>query len=135
MDSNIWSTLIGLSAGALGYWFSTFSVAPIIRYWDVRNKIHRDFIYYAQVISPQGLNEKFKTIYEERLLVNRDSSARLSAAYLELPCWFKLYLKIKKLDPLAASSKLIGFSNTTEFNQAAKIQDFIRKKLGLPPET
>jgi len=135
LDVNIQAALIGVIAGAFGYWFSTFSVQPILRYLNVRSKVHRDFIYFAQVVSAEGLNEDMQRLYRERVLANRDSSASLSTAYLELPCWYRNYLANKGIFPEEAARHLIGYSNTTEYENSDKLQNAIRKKLGLPPES
>ena len=135
MDVNILTALIGVGSGAFGYWFSIFSVQPILRYRDVLNKVHRDFIYYGQVINSEGLNEQMHDLYRERVLANRDSSARLSAAYLELPQWRKNWLENSGLRPKEAAKHLIGFSNTTDYDKSHEIEQAIRRKLGLPQET
>lgn len=135
MDVSIVSVIIGVGAGALGFWVSTFWIQPILRYRDLKHKIHRDFIYFAQVINVQDLNDDMQILYRERTLSNRNMSASLSAAVLELPPLYKMYLKFKGLDPRSAAEQLIGYSNTTEYEMSHKIQASIRKKLGLPPET
>ena len=93
MDVNLWAVLIGIVAGALGYWFTTFSMQPILRFRDFRNQVLMDFIYYAQVINADGLNDKMKALYQERVLANRRASAQLSAAIQDLPRWYLFYLK------------------------------------------
>jgi len=135
MDVNLLTAILGIMAGAFGYWFATFSIQPILNYRAVRNKIHSDFIYFAQVTNADGLNEKMQELYEERILSNRRSSANLSAAYLELPWWYRRFLAYKKYDPPGAATNLIGFSNTTEYDASYKLQKTIRCKLGLPKET
>lgn len=50
MDMKIGIALIGLAAGAFGYWFTTFLMQPILRYRDLHYRVHADFIFYAQVI-------------------------------------------------------------------------------------
>lgn len=135
MDVGLLTALIGICAGAIGYWFTTFSVQPILRYRDLRNQVLKDFIYYAQVIKPDGLNEEMQALHRERSLVNRKTSAALSAAILDLPGWYLRYLKRKGLAPGDAAKHLIGFSNTTDYEQAHRVQGAIRRKLGLPPET
>jgi hypothetical protein len=135
MDVNILTAIIGIASGAFGYWFSTFSIQPILRYLEIRSKIHRDFIYYAQVVNAEGLNEEMQRLYRERVLANRNSSASLSAAYLELPRWYRNYLVNKGLQPDVAAKHLIGFSNTTEYDKSHDYQKAIREKLGLPPES
>ena len=58
MDVKLWAVIIGILAGAFGYWFTTFSMQPILRYRNLRNKVLSDFIYYAQVVNASGLNEE-----------------------------------------------------------------------------
>jgi hypothetical protein len=136
MDTGILAALIGIFAGAFGYWFTTFSVQPILKYRDLRNRVLAEFIYYAQVTNAKGLNEEMQNLQRERELANRKTSAKLSAAILDLPRWYLWYLKKwKGLAPAEAASHLIGFANTTDYDQAHKIQGAIRRKLGLPPET
>jgi hypothetical protein len=135
MDIGLLGALIGICSGAIGYWFTTFSVQPILRYRDRSNQVLVDFIYYAQVINADGLNEEMQALHRERGLANRKTSAALSAAILDLPAWYRWYLNCKGLAPRDAAKHLIGYSNTTDYEQAHKVEDFIRRKLGLPPET
>ena len=94
MDVGLLSAIIGIIAGAFGYWFTTFNMQPILRFRNIRNQILMDFIYYAQVINAEGLNDRMKALYEERILANRRSSAQLSAAIQELPSWYLLNLSL-----------------------------------------
>ena len=135
MDVNLWAVLIGIVAGALGYWFTTFSMQPILRFRDFRNQVLMDFIYYAQVINADDLNDEMKALYQERVLANRKASAQLSAAILDLPWWYLLYIKVKGLAPKEAARYLIGYSNNTDYDKAYKIEAAIRSKLGLPKPT
>lgn len=135
MNVGLLTTLIGICAGAIGYWLATFSVQPILRYRDLKNQVLKDFIYYAQVIKADDLNEEMQALQRERSLTNRKASAALSAAILDLPGWYLWYLNRKGLAPGDAAKHLIGFSNTTDFEQAHKVQGAIRRSLGLPPET
>ena len=97
MDVSLWAALIGVTAGAIGYWFTIFIMQPILRFKNIRNKILMDFIYYAQVRNADGLNDEMQALYRERVLENRKSSANLSAAILDLPFWYLGYFKCKKL--------------------------------------
>ncbi len=135
MDVNIVTALIGVSAGAIGYWLSTFSVQPILRYRDFRSQVLKDFIYYAQVVNAERLNEEMQALYKERVLANRKTSAALTAAILELPCWYKWYLRTKGLSPEDGAMRLIGYSNTTDHETANRLSASIRSALGLPSET
>lgn len=108
---------------------------PILRYRSIRNRIHSDFIYYAQVVNAGGLNDEMQNLYRERILANRKASAELSAAALELPFWYKAWLWLRKCSPVQASVYLIGYSNTPEYEQSHNLQARIRRLLGLPNET
>ena len=132
MDSGLWAALIGLVAGAGGYWFVTFSMQPILRYRDVRAKILIDFTYYAQVVNADGLDEGMQRLYRERVLENRKSSAQLQAAVEELPSWFLWYQHRRGRRPAEAASHLIGYSNTRDWKDAPRLENAIRRKLGLP---
>ncbi len=135
MDVSLWAAIIGIAAGAIGYWFITFSMQPISRFRDLRNQVLKDFIYYAQVINADGLNDEMKELYLQRILANRKTSAELAAAILDLPSWYSSHLKSKGQAPAEASKHLIGYSNTTDCDQAHKVESLIRRELGLPPET
>jgi hypothetical protein len=135
LDIKLLTALIGIATGAFGYWFTTFSIQPILRYRNLRNKVLMDFIYYAQVINADVLNDEMKKLYRERILTNRKTSAELTAAILDLPCWYLSYLEFKGQKPAEAAQHLIGFSNTSEYDQAHKVQSLIRKQLGLPEES
>lgn len=135
MDVNLIAALIGVLAGAAGYWIAIFWMQPILRYRSIRNQVHSDFIYYAQVVNADGLNEEMQALYRERVLANRKASAELSAASLELPFWYKWWLCLWKRKPARAAQHLIGYSNTREYEQSHKVQALIRRLLGLPPET
>lgn len=85
MDVGLLSAIIGVLAGAFGYWFTTFNMQPILRFRNIRSQILMEFIYYAQVINADNLNDDMKKLYKERVLANRRSSAQLSAVIQELP--------------------------------------------------
>lgn len=135
MDVSLWAALLGIIAGSFGYWFTTFCMQPIIRYRDLRNQVLMNFIYYAQVVNAEGLNEEIKDMYRQRVHANRKLSAQLSASIMDLPWWYLAYQKIRKLNPKDGAKHLIGYSNTTEYDQAEKVENAIRRKLGLPKQT
>lgn len=134
MDTNLLAALIGVFAGAFGYWFAIFCMQPILRYRDIKNNILMDFIYFAQVINAEGLNDEMKKLYSERVLANRKKSAQLTASIQDLPKCYLKFLKWKKYYPNEAAEHLIGYSNTTDYEMSHKIETAIRKKLGLPYE-
>ena len=135
MDVTILAAIIGVIAGAIGYWITTFWMQPILRYKNIKYKILTNFIYYAQVINTDGLNSDMKNLYRERILTNRQTSSELTAAIEQLPCWYMKYLRIKGHYPKNAAKNLIGFSNTKEYDQSERLEALIRKQLGLPSET
>lgn len=135
MDVKILAVLIGVFSGALGYWFSTFHMQPILRFRELRNQVLIDFIYFAQVINADGLNDEMKKLYRERILANRKLSSELVAAIQELPFWYLFSLRFKRLNPVKAAKHLIGFSNTEDYEKAQQIEAAVRKDLGLPPES
>lgn len=132
MDSKLISTIVGLVAGAVGYWFANFHMKPILRFNDVRNQILMNFIFYAQVINADRFNEKMQELHRERILANRKTSAQLSASAQDLPWWYQKYLKFNGVDIKRAAKHLIGFSNTSDFTMAEKKETVIRRSLGLP---
>lgn len=121
--------------GAAGYLFATFSVQPILRFRKIRARVHYEFIFYAQVINSNNLNDEMKELHRERIRSNRKSSAKLSAAYIELPYWYRRCLASRKLRPEEAARDLIGYSNTYDYENANILEEKIRKYLDLPRET
>ena len=133
MDIGLWTALIGIAAGAFSYWFTTFSMQPILRFLKIRNQILVDFVYFAQVIKADGLNEEMQELHRQRILANRKASAELRAAVLDLPFWYRFYLKFRGYNPEKAAKHLIGFSNTYDYEESHKLEDAIRSALRLPP--
>ncbi|MBF6650723.1 MULTISPECIES: hypothetical protein [unclassified Methylobacter] len=134
MDEKLISVLIGVASGAIGYWFTTFCMKPILQYRELRSKVFSDLIFYAQVVNAEGLNSRMQKLYEDRITSNRRHSAELAACIEELPFWYKWWLKCKGQSPKHASTNLIGFSNTTDYDGAAKCVTAIRKALGFRSE-
>lgn len=134
MDINIITALIGIFSGAVGYWFSTFSVQPILRFRQVRARVHSEFIFYAQVIKSDNLNDEMRQLHRERIRSNRKSSADLSAAYVELPGWYRRYLNWRGRRPEDAVRHLIGYSNTFDYDDAHKLEEKVKNALDLPIE-
>lgn len=130
MDDKLLAVLIGITAGAVGYLVSTFWISPILKFRELRMKVFADFIFYAQVVNAEGLNDRMQKLYEDRILANRRSSADLAACIVELPCWYKHWLRLRGHAPERAASHLIGYSSTTDYDQAAKVMRAIKKSLG-----
>ncbi len=130
MNENLLAVLIGIAAGAVGYWVTTFWMKPILQYRELRMKVFADSIFYAQVVNAEGLNDQMQKLYEDRIVANRRSSADLAACLAELPGWYKWWLRCRGCAPDRAASHLIGYSNTTNYEQAAKVMRAIKKSLG-----
>lgn len=134
MYEKLLTALIAVVTGTLGYFLTTFWMKPIIRYRELRNKILSDLIFYAQVVNADGLNERMKKLYEERIESNRRLSAELTTCFLELPRWYKWWLRHGGQLPERAATDLIGFSNTTDYEAAAKRVERIKAALGIKTE-
>lgn len=130
MDEKLLAVLLGIIAGGIGYWITTFWMKPILQYRELRLKVFADFIFYAQVVNADGLNERMKALYEDRIASNRRNSADLAACLIELPSWYRWWLHRKGQAPERAASHLIGYSNTTEYEAAAKVMRAIKRSLG-----
>jgi hypothetical protein len=130
MDEKLITVVIGIIAGAAGYWINTFWMKPILQYRELRMKVFADFIFYAQVINAEGLNDRMKKLYEDRIVSNRRNSAELAACLLELPTWYEWWLRCRGQTPENAVPHLIGYSNTTEYDAADKRISAIKKALG-----
>ena len=134
MDEKLLAVLLGIFAGAIGYWITTFWMRPILQYRELRMKVFADFIFYAQVVNAEGLNDRMKELYEARITANRRHSADLAACLMELPSWYKWWLHRKGQAPEKAADHLIGYSNTTEYEAAAKVMRAIKRALEFKDE-
>lgn len=134
MDEKLIAVLVGIASGTIGYWFTTFWMKPVLQYRELRSKVLIDLIFYAQVVNTEGLNERMQKLYDERIESNRRRSAELTACLLELPYWYKLWLRIRGCAPEKAAQELIGFSNTTEYEAAAKRVERIKTALCIKTE-
>ncbi len=130
MDTEIIAAIIGIVAGASGYWIAAFWMQPILRYRELRMKVYGDFIFYAQVVNAEGLNSKMQELQEERVIANRRSSADLAACITELPIWYMKWLRRKGQTPERAAKHLIGYSNTFDYDSAHKLAEAIKRALG-----
>lgn len=134
MDDKLISVVVGIVSGTAGYWFTTFWMKPILQFRELRSKILIDLIFYAQVVNADGLNEQMQKLYEERIKSNRRHSAELTACLLELPCWYKSWLEFRGFKTATAAQDLIGFSNTTDYEAAAKRVERIKAALCIKTE-
>lgn len=134
MNEKLLTALIAITTGALGYLFTTFWMRPVIRYGELQSKVLADLIFYAQVVNADGLNERMQKLYEQRVEANRKLSAELTTCYLELPAWYKWWLRRKGHLPERAATDLLGFSNTSEYDAAGRRVERIKAALGINTE-
>ena len=130
MIDKLLAVLVSIIFGAMGYWITTFWMKPILLYRELRMKVFADFIFYAQVVNADGLNDQMKLLYEERITGNRRHSADLAACLVELPYLYRWWLHRNGQAPERAAKYLIGYSNTTEYEAAENSMRSIKNALG-----
>lgn len=129
MDENVWAIFIGIVAGAAGYLVTTFWMRPILRYLEIKQQVLSDLIFYANVISTDHLIDNMKERMWARVESNRKHSADLNACCINLPFWYRWWLKCRGEYPEGAATHLTGLSNTFEYEEAAKRIDKIKQCL------
>jgi hypothetical protein len=129
------SLLIGLAAGAIGYLCVTFHFQPILRFREIRERVHSDLIYFADATNADALNDDMKERMWARVSADRRHSSDLRAVYVSLPWWYRKWLAIRSQDPIQAARDLMGLSNTFDHDDAALRAKRIRSNLGLSGET
>ena len=107
---------------------------PILKFREVRCRVHSELIFYAQVVNADKLSDEMKALQKERIRANRQSAASLSAAYIELPGWYRWWLEQMGRRPQEAVRHLIGYSNTHEYDEGHRREEEIKKALNLPRE-
>ncbi|SHL33422.1 hypothetical protein SAMN02745216_05027 [Desulfatibacillum alkenivorans DSM 16219] len=129
----MFSVIVSIIAGAIGYLIVTFHFQPILRFRAVRFQIISDLVFYANAINAENLNVEMQKRVEERRVANRRHSADLAGIYCELPVYYKYYLSRRGMDIERAIKVLIGLSNTLEFEPANKAIDNINRCLRIKP--
>jgi hypothetical protein len=81
MDEKLLAVTLGIVAGAVGYWVTTFWMKPILQYRELRTRIFADLIYFAQVVNAEGLSERCRNS-------TRNASSRIVAVQ---PIWPRAY--------------------------------------------
>jgi hypothetical protein len=122
---------ISIFAGAGGCLFTTFWFQPIIRYREIKHQVLSDFIYYANAINVDGLNEIMQNRKEQRVEANRRHSAELRSSYIDLPSWYQKLLTRKDENPFEAATHLMGLSNTIVYDKADKRIGKIKEYLNI----
>lgn len=121
--------VISIASGGLGYLFATFWIRPILRYLNVKHQVLSDLIFYASAINADGMNENIRTRMLNRIETNKRCSADLTAYYIDLPFWYRWFLKKRKELPEEAATQLMGLSNTYDYETAHKRIDKIKEHL------
>jgi len=135
MTDEMQSLLIGLAAGATGYLIVTFWLQPILRYREIRERVHSDLIYYADATNADGLNDEMKERMWARVSANRRHSSDLRAIFGSLPWFYRKYLAIRGYNPEEVAKDLMGLSNTFKHEDVDTRVKRIRAGLGLPSST
>lgn len=125
-------TLVGIALGAIGYVIATFWVQPILRYRDIKYRIASDLVFFANAIELEKLDGTPRGDTLQRKESNRRSAAELKALHTYLPYWYRVLLRVRKENPIEASSNLIGLSNTSDQKDAKDLISAIGKNLKLP---
>lgn len=126
--------LISILSGILGYLIANFWMRPILRYRDVKHQVLSDLIFYASAINADGMNEKIKDRVSQRMEANKRHSSDLTACYIDMPVWYKWFLKKLKESPELAATQLMGLSNTSDHETADKRINKIKEHLRIETE-
>ena len=129
--SIIAGVIVSVVSGAVGYVFATFYIRPILRYCDLKHQLIVDLIVYANAVNPEGYNDFIKEHHEKRVIALRTHSAEFLACYEDLPKIFKKLLNCRNEDPGNAADNLMVLSNTTDYEDAHKQVDKIKKHLNI----
>ena len=127
----VWIVLLSIGAGGAGYLFITFGMRPTLRYIDLKHQLLSDLIFYANSINADGMDKSIKERMLRRIEANRRHSAELTACYMDLPFWYKWWIKWRKQSPERASNLLMGLSNTYDEMKAADRIDAINEVSGI----
>lgn len=130
MNDELIAVCIGVVAGAVGYWVTTFWMKPLVRYLELRNRILADLVFYANVVDTEGMSARLQQRNLERSTAIRRHSSDLTACTLDLPGWYSWYLNRRGRDLDRVAQLLMGLSTTTDWDQVQKRTSSILKKLG-----
>lgn len=129
-----WISLLSIAAGAFGYLIATFWVRPILRYRNIRSSVIEDLVFFANAVELQKLDGSLRDDALARKDANRRRAAELGAVLSELPSWYRCLLRVRTENPGAASSELIGLSNSSNRREAKEYVARIERHLRLPRE-
>jgi len=123
---------LGILGGGASYLVINFWMNPLLRYLDIKHQVTSDLVFYANVIDARGLNEEMQNKRRERQDQNRKHAAEIRASYYRLPWWYRRYLKYVGEDPICASTRLIGLSNSSDTVPGENFIPSLRKCLRIP---
>lgn len=135
MEDKFVTGVVSLFCGGIGWFVTNYWMKPILQFRELKSKILFDFVFYAQVVNADGLGERLRKLYDDRIDANRRTSAALSVSILELPRWYKYFLKTRGCNLEVAAANLIGFSNTTDYEAASSRVNKIKSALGIMTDT
>ena len=103
-------TLSGAFLAACAGWFATnFVAAPISRFYDLRGKVHGSLVFTANARARLPSDPRAYDDAQAELRRLATNLSELQQVPVPIPGW---YLKLRGYDLVAASSGLIGLSNT-----------------------
>lgn len=123
------SALAAFALGAIGYWVASFWIQPILFYRQVRFEVFSSFIFYADAVIAEGMNNRTQEKRLQRVDLNRRHSADLYACCEVLPIWYRKAINRNHKIEVAARN-LIGYANTPDYSDAVKRENAIKKALG-----
>jgi len=121
--------ILSLALGGCGYLITTFWMAPMLRYLQIRHSVTSDLVFFANVIDSTNLNENLIIKHEKGTEVFRKHAAEMIASFSQLPIWYRVILWIKNENPIEASRNLIGLSNSNNWRDAVPCIQILKKKL------
>jgi hypothetical protein len=130
--NEILTLVLGLAAGVVGYFFTTFWMEPILHYRRLRHEVISDLIFYRDAINFEHGSLAIRKRAEERSLANRRHGAELIACYHQLPKYYRRGLRKRGVDPSAAAVEMLGLSNIWDWAQAEPRVRRLEKVLGIP---
>jgi hypothetical protein len=117
----VWAALLSFLVGSFGYVLARLVIRPLLRYHLLRARIRR------ALEAPAGAGD---LRWQAEV---REYAGALTACYHEqMPHWYRLALKNRAEDPLAAARHLMTLSNTSHPSHAVRRADEVRRMLRLP---
>lgn len=105
--------LLTISFGALGYFLANFWMAPVIRFRALKERIHADLVFYANVLhNPQSEPDDLSDRTTQELRRNASELFALDSVMISLKT-FRSLMRIPKTEKIEeAASSLVWMSNS-----------------------